>query len=322
MFVMYVITRVNITSTNLNLFVAFDALITHGSVSRAARSIGITQSALSNALRNLRGVFGDPLFLRTAHGMRATPRARALAAPVREALRLLDQALDPASFDPATAQRTFRLMTSDYVEFVLLPRLLQHLGKHAPGVRIQVLPWGQHRVPDELARGGAELAIGYFDKLPPHHHERGLFEERYVCIVRKRHPVVRDKLTLRTYVQLGHVMVTQNAEAAAATPSGQPNPGLTSGIDRALAALGHSRDVQVRVSHFLNVPPLIASTDLVAALSRRIAEPFARMLPLRLFEPPLKLRHSRIAMAWHASLAEDPAQRWLRDQVATVAAAV
>lgn len=84
----------------------------------------------------------------------------------------------------------------------------------------------------------------------------------------------------------------------------------------------HTRDVQVRVSHFLNVPPLIASTDLVAALSRRIAEPFARMLPLRLFEPPLKLRHSRIAMAWHASLDEDPAQRWLRDQVATVAAAV
>jgi DNA-binding transcriptional LysR family regulator len=100
-------------------------------------------------------------------------------------------------------------------------------------------------------------------------------------------------------------------------------PGASaSGIDRALAQLGRSREVGVRVSHFLNVPTLVASTDMIAALSRRVAEPFARLLPLRLFEPPLRLRPSRIGMVWHDSLEDDPAHRWLRDVIAEAAAEI
>src|ERR1043165_2874092 len=123
MFLMIDIDFMNITAANLNLFVAFDALIAHGSVSRAARHIGVTQSAMSNSLRNLRGVLGDPLFLRSSHGIVPTPRAREVAGPVREAMRLLERALGPVQFDPAASSRTFTLITSDYVEFVLLPRL-------------------------------------------------------------------------------------------------------------------------------------------------------------------------------------------------------
>ena len=149
----------NITATNLNLFVAFDALLEHGSVSRAARHVGVTQSAMSNSLRNLRAVFEDRLFLRTSHGIVPTPRARQLAGPVREAMRLLERALGPLQFKPEASTRTFTLLASDYVEFVLLPRLLGHLGKHAPGVRLRVLPWGLQRVPDDLARGDADLMI-------------------------------------------------------------------------------------------------------------------------------------------------------------------
>lgn len=297
----------NITATNLNLFVAFDALLEHGSVSRAARHVGITQSAMSNSLRNLRGVFGDPLFLRSSHGIVPTPRARALAGPVREAMRLLERALGPVQFDPVASTRTFTLITSDYVEFVLLPRLLGHLGTHATGVRLRVLPWGLQQVPDALSRGEADLMIGFYDKVPRHHREQLLFDERYACIVRKGHPRVGQRLTLPTYVALKHIMVSQSADA-------------TSGIDRALAAIGKSREVSLRVSHFLNVPPLVASSDLCAALSRRVAEPFARMLPLQVFEPPLRLGTSRIGMVWHDSLHDDPAQRWLRATVAALCA--
>jgi DNA-binding transcriptional LysR family regulator len=299
----------NITAANLNLFVAFDALLTAGSVSRAAKRVGVTQSAMSNSLRQVRELFGDPLFLRSSHGIVPTPRARDLAGPVREALRLLEQTLNPRRFDPATSTRTFVLFTSDYVEFVLLPRLFAQISKHAPGVQIQTLPWGLHHVPEELARGTADLMIGFYDKVPPYHRETILFEERYACIVRKGHPRVRGRLTLKIYVALKHVMVTQS-------------PGAQSGIDRALATLGRSRDVSVRVSHFLNVPPLVASTDLVAALSRRVAEPFARMLPLRVFEPPLRLHVSRVGMVWHESSANDPAHQWLRETVAGVCASV
>jgi DNA-binding transcriptional LysR family regulator len=297
----------NITATNLNLFVAFDALITANSVSRAARQVGVTQSAMSSSLRHLRAVFDDALFLRAAHGIVPTPRARELAGPVREALRLLEHTLGPRRFDPAASTRTFVLITSDYVEFVLLPRLLARITRQAPGVRLQMLPWGMHRVPDELAGGSADLMIGFYDQVPRHHREQLLFEERYACLVRKGHPQVSGRLTLRTYTALQHVMVTQSA-------------GASSGIDRALAALGRSRVVGVRVSHFLNVPPLVAATDLVAALSRRVAEPFARMLPLRLFEPPLKLEVSRVGMVWHDAVHDDPAHRWLREVVAEVCA--
>jgi DNA-binding transcriptional LysR family regulator len=295
----------NITATNLNLFVAFDALVTHNSVSRAAKHVGITQSAMSNALRHLRGLFNDPLFLRSSHGIVPTPRARELAVPVREALRLLERALSPKVFDPAASTRTFILITSDYVEFVLLPQLLDQISKHAPGVRIRMLPWGLHHVPEELARGNADLMVGFYDKVPAHHREMFLFEERYACIVRKGHPVVRDKLTLRTYASLKHIMVSQSS-------------GATSGVDRALAAVGHSREVSLRVSHVLNVPTLVANSDLVAALSRRVAEPFAKMLPLRLFEPPLRLGASRVNMVWHNSVHDDPAHHWLRGMVADV----
>lgn len=307
MFFMLDIDGMNITATNLNLFVAFDALITASSVSRAATQVGITQSAMSNSLRHLRTLFDDPLFLRSSHGIVPTPRARELAGPVREALHLLERTLSPRQFDPAASTRTFVLITSDYVEFVLLPRLLAHITRQAPGVRIQMLPWGLHHVPDDLARGTADLMIGFYDQVPSHHRDTILFEERYACIVREGHPQVRGKLTLRTYVALKHIMVSQSA-------------GASSGIDRALAALGHSRVVSLRVSHFLNVPSLVASTDLVAALSRRVAEPFARMLPLRLFEPPLRLRASRIGMVWHDSVQDDPAHRWLRSAVAEVCA--
>jgi len=176
-------------------------------------------------------------------------------------------------------------------------------------VRIQTLPWGLHQVPDEIARGSADLMIGFYDKVPAHHREEILFEERYACIVRKGHPVVKGRLTLRTYTSLKHIMVSQSA-------------GATSGIDRALAELGHSREVSLRVSHFLNVPTLVANTDLVAALSRRVAEPFTRMLPLRLFDPPLRLRTSRVGMVWHDSLHDDPGHRWLRGVIAEVSARI
>jgi DNA-binding transcriptional LysR family regulator len=236
-----------------------------------------------------------------------TTRAKELAEPIRKGLMLLQGALAGQSFEPATSERRFMVAASDYVELVLLPRLLGRLAKQAPHVRLQLMPWGLHEAPPGLARGELDLMLGFYDKLPPHHHEHTLFSDEYVCVVRRGHPRVKSKLTLAQYLELSHVLVSSRADS----------PGS---VDRALAALGKKRTVGARVSHFLTVPVLVSQTDYVAALDRRVAEVFAAPLGLKLFAPPLKLPKGSIGQVWHEQQDGDPAQRWLRGVIASVAA--
>lgn len=296
----------NINSVNLNLLVAFDALFEERSVTAAARRAGVTQPAMSNTLAQLRALFGDPLFLRHRTGLTPTARAQQLAEPVRHGLALLQSALVGPSFDPKTSRRRFVIAASDYVELVLLPSLLRRVAHEAPGVRLQLRPWGLHEVPPELARGEVDLMLGFYGALPPHHQEQPLFSDEYVCVVRRGHPTVKNRLTLAQYVQLSHVLVSSRADS----------PGS---VDRALAALGKERTIGARVSHFLTVPVLVSRTDFVAALDRRVAEVFARPLNLRLFPPPLKLPKGTIGQVWHDQQDADPGQRWLRSLIAEVA---
>lgn len=307
--VMVVIGPVNITSVNLNLFVAFDALLQERNVTRAAERLGLTQSAVSNALRNLRILFDDPLFLRRSAGVEPTPRALALAEPIRRGLAAFSVALAPATFDPRTAERRFVIAASDYVELVLLPPLLQRIAKEAPGIRLDVVPWGLHDVPGSLARGEVDLMIGYYARVPPAHRSEGLFTEDYLGIVRKRHPTIRSRPTLRAWTAVPHVVVSEK-------------PGSRSGVDRALAAQGLARTVGVRVSHFLIVPQIIARSDYVAVLSRRVAEPSARSLGLVTFRPPIALPKSEVGQVWHERLDADPGHAWLRARIAEIARTV
>jgi DNA-binding transcriptional LysR family regulator len=229
---------------------------------------------------------------------------------VRQALSTLDSVLaSVGKFDPASAERSFTLATSDYCEYVLLAPLLRLLEKEAPGIRITVRPWALHEVPADLKDGRADLMIGFYNSIPPGHREEILFDEEYVCVVRKGHPRVHSRLTLKQYLELSHVLVSQA-------------PGGVGSVDRALAKMGHARKVGVRVSHFLMVPSLVAETDMVAALNRRVAEPFAKMLPLRLLPPPLALPKGRIGHVWHARTDGDPAHAWFRDAVQRVCARV
>jgi DNA-binding transcriptional LysR family regulator len=303
------IESMNISGVNLNLLVALDALLRERSVTRAARRTGVTQPAMSNSLAQLRELFGDALFRRERHGLDPTPRALALEPLVAQGLACFQTALAPPRFEPKTDRRKFVIATSDYVELVLLPRLLRELARSAPGVELEVRPWGLHEVPDLLAKGEADLMIGFFDELPARHREELLFEEEYVCIVRKGHPRVKGRLTLERYLELGHVLVSQRSDS----------PGS---VDRALAKQGKRRRVALRASHFLMVPVLIAETDLVAAISRRAAEPFAEALGLRLLPPPLALPRSRIRQAWHEQLDADPGHRFLRETLRTIARAL
>jgi DNA-binding transcriptional LysR family regulator len=309
MLVMSIIGWMNISAVNLNLLVALQALIEERSVTRAARRVGVSQPAMSNNLAQLRLLFNDPLFRRTSHGLQATPRALEVAEPLRQGLRLLETSLAARSFDAATTTRRFVIAASDYVEFVLLAPLIERLEREAPGVELQIRPWGLHEVPEMLARAEADLMIGFFEGCPAHHHAQKLFDEEYVCIVRKGHPTVRTRLTLSRYLELGHVLVSQKPDS----------PGS---VDVALAAKGQRRRVAARVSHFTMVPTLIARTDLVAALSRRVAEPAALWLGLRVLPPPVALPRGTIRQVWHEQMNADPGHRWFRELVKDVSSAL
>jgi DNA-binding transcriptional LysR family regulator len=296
----------DIRALNLNLLVVLDALLAERHVSRAARRLGLSQPAVSNALAQLRVALGDPLFVRAREGMVPTPRALALGVPVRTALAGLERALGDEQFDPARAQLTFVLAASDFVEFVLVPRLLARLSREAPGVRLQLPSWPHTKVPAGLATGEIDLTIGFFPELPAGHHEGPLFPDGFVCVVRKDHPKVGKRLTLDTYLSLLHVLVTTETAG----------PGV---VDIALEKLGRTRTVGLRMSHFLMVPPIIAATDFVAAISERVADAFAGPLQLRVLAPPLPLPRGTVAQVWHQRTHDSAAHRWLRQVVSEVA---
>lgn len=294
----------DIRAINLNLLAAFDALMQERNVTRAAGAMGVTQSAMSNSLAQLRLLFEDPLFRRTPRGIDPTPRALELSEPIRRGLGFLDRALTKRSFEPRTESRTFVIATSDYVEFVLLPPLLGRLNREAPGVRLEVRPWGLHQVPPTLARGEADLMIGFYNEVPAHHAQALLFDETYVCIARKGHPGLGRKPSLEAWLAQKHVLVSQQGNS----------PGT---VDRALAARNLQRTVGARVSHFLLVPTLIAKTDMVAAVNARVATVLADSLGLRVFAPPIALPKGRIGQVWHEQMTHDPGHRWFRELIAT-----
>jgi len=296
----------NIASVNMNLLPVLDALLTERSVSRAGARLGLSQPAVSNALAQLRALLKDPLLVRKAGGMAPTERALALAGPLRTALLALEQGLEPSTaFEPAAAERDFTIATNDFVAFAMLPRLLARLQTEAPRVRLQIRAWQEHVVPPDLARGDADLMLGFNRGLPPGHQGTPLFDDRFVFVARKGHPHVRGKIKLSTYTKLAHVLVSQEPNARGV-------------VDGVLAQRGLTRNVALRLSHFLLVPPIVATTDYVAALSEIVARPMAVSLPLQLMPMTLEVPTAAVHMIWHERTAASPAHAWLRGVIEEV----
>lgn len=297
----------HLADVDLNLLPVLDALLAERHLTRAARRLGLSQSATSHALARLRRALGDPLFVRSPSGLVATPRAEALAAPVREALESLGRSLArPEPFDPRTARRTFTLATADYGAYVVLPALMESVARDAPGVDVWVRPIAD--VPSEqLARGDVDALISPLMSDPPAAiHARKLFEERFVGIARKGHPMLRKGVDLDAWTAAPHVFI-----APRGTPGGV--------VDSALAAVGRARRVSLQVPQFLLAPHVVTRTDLVGVLGARLAESLAETLPLRLFDPPVPLPTFSMHLIWHARLHADAAQRWFRGQVVDAA---
>ena len=301
----------NITAVNLNLLLAFEALLEEQNVSRAAARIGLSQPAMSNALARLRDVFGDPLFHRTSRGMKATARALELAGPVRSGLAHLRSAFtERPPFDPTASTRSFRIAMTDYAELVLLAPLLRRVAQSAPAARIVVRRVERIFVPPEveLRAGAFDAAVGFFPDakaLDPRTRSLDLFAEENVCIARKGHPLLRRRFTLAEFAAAGHVGVFYRDDTV----------GL---VDNILAGHGLRRRLRATTPHFLSAVAVVAGSDLIAVVPAGLAARYRKLLGLEIRRIPIRLPTFHMRLLWYEPSAEDPAQQWLRAEIAAV----
>ena len=290
----------DIRNVDLNLLVALDALLAERSVSRAAVRLHLSQPATSALLARLRELFGDPLLLRGAREMLPTPRALELLGPVKRVLDEIDALVQPRSaFDPASALHTFTLSASDYVEYALLPALVDYVERHAQGVRLAVRPLDLQNVERQLAGGEVDLCVTGLQNAPAGLHTRPLYTERIVAVVRRNHPGIGAELSLDTFCSMEHLLVSVRGG------------GFSARIDEVLASLGRKRRVRLAVPHFLLVPEIVARSDMISALPERLARGHAKTL--RILEPPLEIEGFTVGEIWHERNQREPAQQWLRD---------
>lgn len=297
----------DLAGVDLNLLVAFDALMAERHVTRAGERIGLSQPAMSAALNRLRHLLKDELFLRRSDGMHPTRRAQELAVPLRQALLQIQAALEPEIFVPAEANRTFKLATNDFAASVLLPRLGSRIDAEAPQVDIRVIAADDPLAISLLDQDAVDLAIAPFEKIEPQFERQQLMEPAdFLCVMRRGHPLAKQKLTLERFAQTPQLLVSRTGD-----PSGF--------VDDILASLGYERRVAFTVPSFLLAPIVLMQTDLIALLPRRLVEMFQEMADLATREPPFPQRKFPLAMLWHQRLNRDPGHTWLRNTLVEVA---
>lgn len=295
---------------DLNLLHAFDILLQERSVSRAARRLHLSQPAVSAALARLRDYFRDDLLVADGKRMFPTALAETLVPQVKAALHAVETILDTSSaFDPATANRSFRIIASDYILMVLLKPLVERLGTIAPGIRIIAELPGEH-TPSRLADGKIDLLITPEEYASPLHPVDDLFEERHVVVGWDRNPAMAQAITERAFFELEHVGVVVGTGAGASV------------ADRQLEHLGKPRNIAITVPDFASVAWMICGTERIGLMHERLARAMAPFLPLTIAPVPFAFPPMREVMQSHRSRQADPGLLWLKASLAECAARV
>ena len=303
----------NLAKIDLNLLVAFDALVSEQSVTKAAARIGIGQSAMSHNLARLRALFGDELLTRGPDGMRPTPRGLALVAPVRGILGQV-QALTAqrAAFVPASAETVFRIGMPDSVEVLLVPQLLAYLQREAPGIRLRLQSVGHPaQMLEDLDSDQLDMAVsvGEITEGRDHHKKRSILTGTFMCMFNAALVGIEPPISLEDYVRLPHVLTSLR----------QGERGV---VDTALEKVGLKRNVTLVTPRFLAVPFLVRGAPVVTTMHAELARLFSSALGLSLSPPPLRLPDMAISLVWHESYDNDPAHAWLRRVIGRLAADV
>jgi DNA-binding transcriptional LysR family regulator len=290
-----------------NMLAALDALLREKSVTRAARRLGVGQPAVSHTLSRLRAHFKDELLVLNGRDYVLTKKAEKLAGVVANATRALAEVFeDTPSFDAATSSYRFVVACSDLFGVLVIPELLRTLKREAEHVEVELRAIVTSSK-ESILSGGVDLALGIFEDVPLGINQQSLYDDPAVCVVRANHEQVGQRLTLEAYGTLPHLEIGPIADAIS---------GLH--IDRALAAVGKSRRVTLRVPYYLLAPHILEHTDHVATLSASGAEILVKMARLRVVEPPIALPAFRYSQIWENSHNDDGAHTWLRKRIADI----
>ena len=284
---------------DLNLLYMLDVLLNEGSVARAARRLRLSPSATSRALARLRSVTGDQLLVRAGRNLVPTPRAVEMREQVRELVQDAQALLRPgAGLNLSTLERGFTLRASDGFAETFGPSLIGRVREEAPGVRLRFIR-KLDKDSEGLRDGSIDLETGVVARTAgPEVRAQALFTDRYVGVVRRDHPLVRDEVTPAIYAAFGHVIAWRQ--------------GLDLGrLDEFLVAAGLKREIVVSVDGFAAALALAGGSDLIATVPERHTESLRN--GMHSFELPLPVEPFTISLLWHPRLDGDPAHRWLRE---------
>jgi DNA-binding transcriptional LysR family regulator len=291
---------------DLNLLPIAVALYDELNVSRAARTLGMSQPAVSMALRKLRATFNDPLFIRAPGGVTPTPRAHALIGAARPlVVRMREGLLAETHFDPAASTRPFTFALSDVGEMVFLPRLLERLRAEAPRAPVQSVSMPPHQIAEGLGKGDIDLAIGYFPDLAHQSFfQQRLFTHHFACLMRAGHPLRGRRLTQDAFVAMEHAVVRAEGRSHEI-------------FERFLERRKIRRKIALLTPHFLSLPMIIARSDLVTTVPHALALYFSRLSPdLAIMRPPFEVGGFDVKQHWHRKFHHDSRSQWMRKVVA------
>jgi DNA-binding transcriptional LysR family regulator len=292
----------NLSSLDLNLLVALDALLTEANVSRAALRIGLSQPATSHALQRLRTMLDDPLLVRVGARMELTPRAQSLRAPLTQTLEQVRELLTSDTFDAARSQRRFRLMMPDIIAELFLPLLATRVGEQAPGVHLEVVPWrGPATITAEFARS-LDLIISCLGDAYPGFHRVLLYEDSDALAVRKDHAIGKRLKDADTFFRARHIAVVERGQTEDM-------------IDTWLRAKNLSRQVALTVPGYIQALHVVSQTDLVAFVPRRLIAALSSPLSLLPVEPPIDPGIDKQFVFYPTRAQVDAGSIWLRNLV-------
>ncbi len=294
----------NMSNKDLNLLRIFQMLWLTRNVSKAAEKLGLSQPALSNALNRLRIDFSDPLFVRASKGMIPTPMAEKIYQRVEEILRQLNDLYESEDkFIPMKSERIITIRATDYVQELVIPKLLKALELEAPGIKL-IAKSVEGKLPKiDMEEGTCDLALaGYFRELPEGFYQQALIKNGFKCVVRRKHPIISKKLSLKNYLELKHILINQSGD-------------LFGIVDQELAKLKKKRRVVSGLSSFMAPGHVIQNTDYILTAPEKLCDHYREVYGLEILNPPLLLPPIEVVQVWHQRVHQDAAIKWFRSKL-------